>query len=93
MDWETAWRWARWPIEWVVAMRDLPKLRRDVEELKRLVPNGCYCDLCGRVLTVTAADDLPARNNGGFGGRRRSLRCDTPGCGFKPVTRNFPTGP
>lgn len=87
MDAATAWRWLRWPVEWMFALRDLPNIRRDLQELKRAGGDPLRCTACGSRLSVTNIADITAEYGPEITGEKLSVRCATPGCAFTPRIR------
>ncbi|UPY35511.1 hypothetical protein [Sediminicoccus sp. KRV36] len=84
----TAMQILKWPWRWISAVAALPRMRQEIDELKRAGGDPMRCTACGQRLKVTAIRDMEGVY-GGVMGEYVTLRCDTPGCAFTPRERDI----
>jgi hypothetical protein len=78
-----------WPLRWLRAASDLPRMRADIAAMKTVGGDPLRCTACGERLKITAIRDIPGMY-GGVWGEELDLCCATPGCAFTPRKRQVP---
>jgi hypothetical protein len=79
----------KWPWQWLSALVALPRMRKEIAEMRSTGLNPLRCTACGKKLTILQITDLPGAGNTLWGEAIR-LRCDTKGCLTTERVRNLP---